>query len=54
MEVAGRLRSVGPKDMLHRLIIRFLLQKDDDRDDTWGRPLPGVMEWNPLLKLRQR
>ena len=41
-------------DMLHRLIIRFLLEKDDGYGNTWGRPLPGVKQWNPPLKLQQR
>ncbi len=40
-------------NMLHRLIIRFLLQKEDGYDNTWGRPLPGVEKWNPPLELQQ-
>ena len=41
-------------NMLHRLIIRFFLKKEDTYGNTWGRRLPGVAEWNPPLDLEER
>ena len=42
-------------NMLHRLILRFLLDRDDSYGNTWGRALPGVEQWNPPLKpLKQK
>lgn len=47
----GLLRTMN---MLHRLIIRFFLKKEDTYGNTWGRRLPGVAEWNPPLDLEER
>jgi pimeloyl-ACP methyl ester carboxylesterase len=40
-------------NMLHRLIVRFFTDGSDKRDNTWGRPAPGVDKntWDPPLKL---
>ena len=52
--VAG-FHGVLPKmNMLHRLIRRFLIGMDDTYGSTWGRRMPGVKEWNPPLKLREK
>lgn len=41
-------------NMLHRLILRFLLERGDPYGNTWGRRLPGVGEWNPPLRLTEK
>jgi pimeloyl-ACP methyl ester carboxylesterase len=43
-------------DMLHRLIVRFFKDRPDPKENTWGRPAPGVKDenWNPPLKLRNK
>lgn len=41
-------------NMLHRLIMRFLLDREDRYGNTWGRRLPGVAQWRPPLKLREK
>lgn len=43
-------------NMLHRLIVRFFADRTDRRNNTWGRPAPGVdqKDWAPPLKLRHR
>ena len=41
-------------NMLHRLTLRFLLGKDDSYGNTWGRPLPGVTDWEPPLELARK
>ncbi len=40
-------------NMVHRMILRFLLDKDDPYGNTWGRRFPGVAvgEWDPPLPL---
>ena len=40
-------------NMVHRMILRFLLGKDDPYGNTWGRRFPGVAEgeWQPPLPL---
>ena len=48
--LAGFHGLIPKMNMLHRLILRFLLDKDDSYGNTWGRPLPGVTEWDPPLK----
>ena len=50
------LHGLLPKmNMLHRLILRFLLEKGDAYGSTWGRRLPGVEVWNPPLEpLREK
>ena len=51
----ANLHTAMPRmNMLHRLIIRFLLDKPDPYDNTWGRSLPGVKKWNPPLDLTER
>ena len=49
--LAGFHGLLPKMNMLHRLILRFLLNKGDGYGNTWGRPLPGVAEWDPPLKL---
>ena len=47
--------GVLPKmNMLHRLILRFLLDRRDPYGSTWGRRLPGVRKWAPPLELTER
>ena len=43
-------------NMVHRMILRFLLGKDDPYGNTWGRRFPGVAEgeWRPPLTLREK
>ncbi len=43
-------------NMVHRMILRFLLGKDDPYGNTWGRRFPGVAEgeWRPPLALREK
>ena len=42
-------------NMLHRVILRFLLGREDPYGNTWGWRLPGVEEWNPPLEpLREK
>ena len=55
LSAAVGFHGLLPKmNMLHRLILRFLLDRDDRYDNTWGRRLPGVAEWNPPLELREK
>ena len=49
------LHGMLPKmNMLHRTILRFLLNKDDRYDNTWGRRVPGAKDWAPPLALREK
>ena len=53
--LAGFHGLLPKMNMLHRLILRFLLAKDDRYGSTWGRRLPGVEEWDPpLAPLREK
>ena len=53
--LAGFHGLIPKMNMLHRLIIRFLLGKGDGYGNTWGRRLPGVEQWNPpLAPLREK
>lgn len=38
-------------NMLHRLLVRFFTGAEDRHRNTWGRPLPGVTNWQPPLPL---
>lgn len=49
--VAGFHGILPNMNMLHRLIVRFLKDKEDERGNTWGQKAPGVDKWNPPLKL---
>ena len=51
---AGFHGLIPKMNMLHRLVIRFLLDADDPHGNTWGRRLPGVEEWTPPLPLREK
>jgi hypothetical protein len=55
-KVAGFHGILPNMDMLHRLIVRFFKDKPDPKENTWGRPAPGVKDenWNPPLKLRNK
>ena len=49
------LHSVLPKmNLVHRLVLRFLLDKDDPYGNTWGRRVPGVEAWEPPLPLAEK
>lgn len=50
-QVAGFHGILPNMDMLHRLIVRFLGDRPDDHGNTWGRPAPGVTNWQPPLSL---
>jgi hypothetical protein len=52
--VAGFHGIFPNMDMLHRMIVRFFTGKDDTYGNTWGRRLPGVANWNPPLKLKEK
>lgn len=52
--LAGFHSALPKMNMLHRLILRFLLDKDDPYGNTWGRRVPGVAEWDPPLELREK
>ena len=41
-------------DMLHRLIVRHFTGRADPRGTTWGRPVPGVTQWQPPLELADK
>jgi hypothetical protein len=43
-------------NMLHRLIVRFFKNTPDTRENTWGRPAPGVENenWKPPLELTNK
>lgn len=54
--LAGFHSLIPSINMVHRLILRFLLDKDDPYGNTWGRRFPGVAEaeWQPPLALREK
>ncbi len=55
LAAAAGFHGLLPKmNMLHRLILRFLLGRRDPYGSTWGRRLPGAPEWNPPLPLREK
>ena len=43
-------------NMVHRLIVRFFTDGADRRNNTWGRPAPGIDEntWDPPVKLKMK
>jgi pimeloyl-ACP methyl ester carboxylesterase len=50
----GGFHGILPNmDMLHRLIVRFFTGTGDEYCNTWGRPAPGVIEWDPPLKFNK-
>jgi len=53
--LAGFHALLPKMNMLHRLILRFLVDKGDPYGSTWGRRLPGVETWGPpLVPLREK
>ena len=50
-KLAGFHGILPNMNMLHRLIVRFFTGRSDKHKNTWGRPAPGVTDWNPPLKL---
>ena len=52
--VAGFHGLLPKMNMLHRLILRFLLDRGDPYGSTWGRRVPGATGWDPPLALRER
>ena len=55
LTTAAGFHGLLPKmNMLHRLILRFLLGSGDRYRNTWGRRVPGVTEWQPPLDLREK
>lgn len=53
-KLAGFHGIIPNMNMLHRLIVRFLTGSDDKHGNTWGRPAPGVTEWDPPLELTDK
>ena len=53
---AGLHAMIPKMNMLHRMILRFLLGKGDPYGNTWGRRFPGVGrgEWRPPLALADK
>lgn len=41
-------------DMLHRMIVRFFMDRPDRHGNTWGRRVPGVATWTPPLELTEK
>ena len=55
LSAAAGFHGLMPRmNMLHRLILRFLLGRGDPYGNTWGRRLPGVAEWNPPMELTEK
>lgn len=52
--LAGLHGTLPKMNMLHRMIVRFLMKKDDRYDNTWGRRVPGAAEWEPPLPLGEK
>ncbi len=52
--LAGFHGALPRMNMLHRMIVRFLLDKDDPYGNTWGRRAPGVERWAPPLALAEK
>ncbi len=51
----GGFHGILPNmNMIHRLIVRFFSDKPDKHGNTWGRRAPGVVDWNPPLKLNEK
>ncbi len=53
-KLAGFHGILPNMNMLHRLMVRFLKNLEDTRANTWGRKAPGVTDWDPPLKLREK
>jgi pimeloyl-ACP methyl ester carboxylesterase len=54
LTLAAGFHGILPNmNMLHRLIVRFFADRPDKRNNTWGRPAPGVdkKKWDPPLQL---
>lgn len=48
----GGFHGILPNmNMVHRLIVRHFRGGPDTRGNTWGRPAPGVANWQPPLPL---
>jgi hypothetical protein len=54
MKVAGFHGIMPNMNMLHRLLVRFFTERPDRRGNTWGRRAPGVKNWQPPLRLREK
>lgn len=52
--VAGFHGILPNMDMLHRLIVRHFTGAPDPHQNTWGRPAPGVTNWQPPMPLRPK
>ncbi len=51
----GGFHGILPNmNMIHRLIVRFLTDSPDKHGNTWGRRVPGVVDWSPPLKLAEK
>ena len=49
------LHSMLPNmDMLQRLAVRFFAGQPDLHENTWGRRVPGVRDWQPPLPLQEK
>lgn len=52
----GGFHGILPNmDLLKRILIRFFTNTGDSKyDNTWGRAVPGIQNWNPPLSLRRK
>lgn len=41
-------------NMLHRMVVRHITGRKDRHNNTWGRRLPGVSNWQPPLELHEK
>lgn len=39
--------AIPTMNMVHRLVLRFLLDAPDRHGNTWGKRVPGVKDWRP-------
>jgi len=49
VKVAGFHGILPNMNMLHRLIVRHFTGRLDRHRNTWGRPAPGVEDWQPPI-----
>ena len=51
----GGFHGILPNmNLVQRLLLRFLTDRKNQYDNTWGRAVPGVARWNPPMTLNQR
>lgn len=48
-KLAGFHGILPNMNLIHRLIVRHLTGRHDRHKNTWGRPAPGVTDWDPPI-----